>query len=146
MLVLISIETGKGVVLPYPCSKFIDLVSEVKLLCWLNFSTPSFCNKNPPQIFSSQPSSRWSNADCFTLKQGKYPEILFPSTKNDSAQTASPPSENSTSSQLLIFGRISKLVLFFDGIIDFRSDCRMDSALGSARSSTLWHEPPKIKR
>lgn len=101
-LVLISIETGKGVALPYPypCSKFIDLVSEVKFLCWLNFSTPSFYNKNPPQIFSLQPSSRWSNAECFILKQGRYPKILFPSTKNYSAQMAAPPSGNSTSYQL----------------------------------------------
>lgn len=138
-LVLISIETGKGVALPYPypCSKFIDLVSKVKFLCWLNFSTPFFYNKNPPQIFSLQPSSRWSNAECFILKQGRYPKILFPSTKNDSAQMAAPPSENSTSYQLLIFCGIAKLVLFFDGIIDFRSDCRMDSPLGCVCSSTL---------
>lgn len=50
---------------------------------------------------------------------------------------AAPPSENSTSFQLLIFLRIAKRVLFFDSIISFRSDCRMDSALGSVHNSTL---------
>lgn len=143
ILVLISLETGRGV--PYPCSKCIDLVSEVKLLCWLNFSTPSFCNKIPPQIFCSQPTSRWSNAECFTLKQVKYPKILLPSTKSYSAQTAAPPSQNA-SYQLLICCRIAKLVLFFDGMIGFRPDCRMNSALTSVLSSTFWQQPPKIKR